>query len=487
VSEAANPALRAGTPAGRWVLAAAVLGSSVAFLDGTVVNVALPTIADDLGASLTQLQWVVDAYLVTLTALLLLGGAFGDKYGRKRVFVTGLVAFTAASVLCGVAPNIEALIVARGLQGIGGALLVPGSLALLSASFREEDRGGAIGAWSGLSGVSSAIGPFVGGWLIDSASWRLIFLINVPLAGVTMWITVRYVPETRDESAVGAPDIAGAALVSIGLAALAYALIEGPNGVGSAELGAAILGVVCLVAFLLRESRIEDPMLPLTLFRSRQFSGANGTTLAVYAALGAALFFIVIHLQQVLDYSALEAGLALMPVTLLMLVLSSRAGALAQRIGPTLPMTLGPLVCAVGFLLFARIEPGAGYVSTVLPAATVFGLGLSLTVAPLTVAVLAAVDEHRIGIASGVNNAAARFAGLLAVAVIPGVVGLSDAVGPAARTDAFVDAMHLSAALCAAGGLISLLTVRKARAVVPTTQASILQPCHDPARSMAAG
>ncbi|HUF84957.1 MAG TPA: DHA2 family efflux MFS transporter permease subunit, partial [Acidimicrobiia bacterium] len=389
-----------------------MLGSGIAFLDATVVNVALPAMERDLGGGLAGLQWTLDSYLLTLSALLLLGGALGDEYGRRRLFVVGLVAFTAASLLCGIAPNMGTLIAARAFQGAGGALLVPGSLALISASFREEDRGAAIGAWSGLTGVSTAIGPFLGGWLVDSVSWRLVFLINLPLAAVATWITLRHVPESRDPGAGRRPDLRGAIAVTLGLAGVVYALIEGPShGWSPGVVIAGVLGVLGLVAFPLVERRQEHPLVPLGIFRSLQFTGANLTTFTVYAGLSTALFLVVLQLQTVMGYSAIEAGSALLPITVLMLLLSARAGRIAQQIGPRLPMTIGPLVVAAGFLLLSGLGPGDSYATGVFPGVTVLGLGLAVTVAPLTAAVLAAVDDHHVGVASGVNNAVARVAG----------------------------------------------------------------------------
>jgi EmrB/QacA subfamily drug resistance transporter len=458
-----------------------VLGSGIAFLDGTVVNVALPAIARDLDTNVSGLQWTVDAYLVTLTALLLLGGSIGDRYGRRRVFIGGLIAFTIASVACALAPDANTLAVARAVQGAGGAFLVPGSLAILGASFDLSHRGAAIGAWSGLSGVSTAIGPFLGGWLVDAWSWRLVFLINVPLAVIAIAITLRHVPESRAPVAQRL-DIPGAVLATVGLAGTCWALIEGTDEFGVPELVAGVVGGAAIVAFLVVEARSSHPMLPLDIFRSRQFSGANATTLAVYAALGGAFFLVVLELQFALGYSALEAGASLMPVTVMMLALSSRMGALASRIGPRWPMTIGPFVVAVGMWLFTRIEPGASYVSAVLPAAIVFGLGLAITVAPLTATVLASVDEGRMGIASGVNNAAARLAGLLAVAVLPAVVHLDTALPPAEFTDSVADALLACAVLAALGGVVAFLTVRSAVPVAPTVSANVIQPCHDPCR-----
>lgn len=452
--------VRFGSADARWVLAACVLGSGIAFLDSTVVNVALPAIGDDLDAGLRGLQWTINGYLVTLSALVLLGGSLGDRVGRRRVFIAGLIGFAVASLLCGLAPTVEALVAARALQGVAGALLVPGSLAIISATFHPDDRNRAVGAWSGLAGVTSAIGPFAGGWLIDAVSWRLVFLINVPLVLVTVWIARRHVPESLDDAA-GRPDLAGAVAASAGLAGVTYALIEGTVVLG-------VLGVAALGAFVAVERRRREPMLPLELFRSMQFTGANLTTLAVYAGLGGALFLLVIRLQEAMGYSALEAGASLVPFTILMLLLSSRAGGLAQRIGPRLPMTVGPLVAAGGLVLVGRIDPGVSYWTSVLPAVVVFGLGMTLTVAPLTATVLAAVDERHLGIGSGVNNAVARVAGLLAVAALP------------LLTNSFSTAMSLCAAVCATGGVIAWVTVRTGAATRPVPQPALLHPCNEP-------
>lgn len=462
-----------GTAEARWVLLATVLGSGVAFLDGSIVNVALPAIAEDLDAGLGDLQWVVNSYLVTLSALVLLGGALGDRYGRRKVFLLGLLLFTMSSVLCGLAPNVGVLIGARAVQGVGAALLVPGSLAIIAAVFHPDDRARAVGAWSGLGGIAIAIGPFVGGWLIDSVSWRLAFFINVPMA-VAVVVATRHVPETRTE--VAQPlDVTGALLASIGLALATYGLIERSWAAGG-------VGVAALVAFLLVEARRRAPMLPLSIFRSRQFSGANATTLAVYGAMGGAFFLLAIELQIVLDYSALEAGSALLPVTLLMLAFSARAGALATRIGPRLPMTIGPLGVAAGLVLWSRVDAGSTYVGAVLPGAIVFGVGLVLTVAPLTATIMAAADAERLGVASGVNNAVARLAGLLAVAILPIAVGLDPSDAGPAQLDAGVDdALLLAAAAAAVGALIAWLTIRTADDVAtPTSVGAGGQPCGDP-------
>jgi len=470
-------ALRYGTTEGRWVIVAAVLGSGVVFLDGTVVNVALPAISRDLGASVRGLQWMLDGYLVTLSSLLLLGGSAGDRYGRRRVFVAGLGGFVAASVLCGLAPGVGFLIAARALQGVAGALLVPASLSIISSGFAPSDRGAAIGAWSGLAAVAGAVGPLLGGWLVDAGSWRLIFFLNVPLAAAAAAIAVRHVPETRDDDA-GPLDGPGAALVSLGTALVAYALIE--HGQGSGSVVAGLAGVAALAGFVAVERRSDHPMLPLSLFGSRQFTGANLTTFAVYGAMSAAMFIVTLRLQVTLGYSALEAGASFLPFTGLMLTLSARFGALAQRIGPRIPMTVGPLTSAGGLLLFSRIGPGDHFATVVFPAVVLFGLGMTLTVAPLTSAVLAAVDSRRAGVASGVNNAAARLAGLLGIAVIPAVSGVGSGAGVAGSLDhGYAAALRISAAVCATGGAIAWLFVRTAAPVRPITHPSPVHACHD--------
>ncbi len=447
---------------GRWVLAIAVLGSGMAFLDGTVVNVALPAIGRDLGASTSALQWVLNGYLLTLASLILLGGSLGDRYGRRRIFVLGVGVFTAASLLCAIAPSSGLLVAARLLQGIGGALLTPGSLAMIESSFRPADRARAIGAWSGLGGVATAIGPLLGGYLVQAVSWRAIFLINLPLGVFVAVIATRHVPETRDPTASGRLDYRGAILVGLGLAGTTYALIEGPNkGMAGLVLLAGVGGVVALVAFLLAERSSPNPMMPLGMFSSRQFSAANLVTFVVYAALGGVFFLLVAFLQISLGYSPIAAGAATLPVTLVMLLLSARSGALAQRIGPRIPLTVGPLVIAAGLLLMLRIQPGDSYVSSVLPAVIVFGLGLTLVVAPVTATVLAAADARHAGIASGINNAVSRVAGLLAVAVLPLVAGLTgDAFfSPSAMTDGFHMAMLACAGLSVTGGVLAWLTI----------------------------
>jgi EmrB/QacA subfamily drug resistance transporter len=465
---------------GRWIILATILGSGVAFLDGSVVNVALPAIGRDLGGNLSVLQWVLDAYLLTLSALLLLGGALGDRYGRRRVYMIGLVLFTAASLGCGLAPTGEALIIARLLQGVGGALLVPGSLALINSSIQHNDRGEAIGRWAGLTGVSSAIGPFVGGWLVDAASWRWVFFINVPIAAAAL-LALRHVPETRNPAAAGRLDIFGAITVTAGLAGAVFALIEIPtNGWSLLNATAAVVGVAALAAFPLIEIRHPDPLLSLSLFRSKQFTGANLTTFTVYAALSGALFLLSLQLQQSMGYTALAAGIATLPITVIMLLLSGRVGAIAQRTGPRLPMTIGPVICAAGLALLTWAVPGSSYLGGVLPGVLVFGVGLSITVAPLTSAVLASVSPDNAGVASGVNNAISRLAGLLAVAVLPVIAGLSHTSAGAPLGPGFGQAMLISAAMCAVGGVLAWLTIDRARKVDTYPLPGLNHACQDP-------
>jgi EmrB/QacA subfamily drug resistance transporter len=465
---------------GRWIIAATVLGSGVAFIDSTVVNVALPRIGRDLGGGMTTQQWVLDGYMLTLSALLLLGGVLGDRYGRRRVFVIGLAAFGIASLGCGLAPSAATLIAARLVQGVGGALLVPGSLALIDASIRSEDRSRAIGVWAGLSGVSTAVGPLLGGWMVDAASWRLVFMINLPLAALAGWAALRHVPESRGGSSSGPLDVTGAVAVTVGLGGLTYGLIEIPTrGWTAATVLAASAGAIALLGFPFAERRSPSPLLPLEIFRSRQFSGANASTFAVYGALGGAFFLLAIHLQQSLGYSALDAGLATLPMTAVMLLLSPRMGALADRTGPRAPMTVGPLIAAVGLVMLARVAPGVGYASTILPAVLVFAFGLAITVTPLTSAVLAAVDEAQVGTASGVNNAVARMASLLSVAALPPLAGLAG-TGGGALGRGFARAMLISAGLCAVGGIVAWLTVRRGAEVQPNPLPAINHSCQDP-------
>ena len=431
VTTGAPGQIRIGQPRGRWIIAATVLGSSMAMLDATVVNVALPTIGNELHTSLAGLQWVVTAYTLTLAGLILLGGALGDRFGRRRVFLIGVTWFALSSALCGLAPNIGVLIAARGLQGIGGALLTPGSLAIIQSTFAADDRPRAIGAWSGLGGVAGAIGPFLGGWIVGSIGWRWIFLLNLPLAVAVLAVTIRHVPESRDPTAQGRFDIAGAVLVALALAGITDGLIEAPSASLLESVVPALGGVAAGAAFVLLERRRGrhperiPPMLPLGIFSSRQFTAINLITFVVYGAMGAVFFLLVLDLQVVAGFTPLQAGISLLPSTAALLLLSSRAGALAQRFGPRWLMTGGLLLAAAGLALLTRIGPNTSYVVDVLPAVLLFGIGLSMTVAPLTATVLASADERHAGVASGVNNATARAAGLLAVAGLPAAVGLS--------------------------------------------------------------
>ncbi|MDV6304198.1 MULTISPECIES: MFS transporter [Rhodococcus] len=440
---------------GRWIVAATVLGSALAMLDATVVNIALPAIGRDLGSGVTGLQWTLSGYTLTLASLILLGGSLGDRLGRRRVFVWGTVWFAAASVLCGLAPSIEVLVAARLLQGVGAALLTPGSLALISASIRAEDRGAAIGLWSGLGGVASAVGPLLGGWLVDAVGWRSVFLINIPLAVVVVWVAAKHVPESRDPHASGRLDAPGAVTVAAALGLLTYGLIE-------SHALALALGVVAAGVFVVIERRSHDPLVPPSLFASRVFLAANLVTFAVYAALGGVFFLLVLQLQFAVGYSPIAAGVATLPITALMLVLSARAGRIAGRIGPRVPMTVGPLLSALGLLLMLRIGPGSTYATDVLPAVVVFGLGLSALVAPLTGAVLGAVSTDRAGIASGVNNAVARTSQLLAVAALPALAGIagSDYAAPEVFSDGFHAAMLMCAGLLVIGAAIAAALIR---------------------------
>jgi EmrB/QacA subfamily drug resistance transporter len=458
------PSLRFESTAGRWVLAVTVLGSGIAFLEATVVNVALPEIGSDLDADVAGLQWVINGYLLTLAALILLGGSLGDHFGRARIFEIGVIWFTIASALCALAPSTGVLIAARFVQGVGGALLTPGSLAIIEATFHRDDRARAIGAWSALGGIAAAVGPLVGGYLVDAVSWRAIFLINLPLGAFVVYQARRHVPETRDPTVTGAMDLRGAALTALALGGFTFALIEAPErGLGSTAVVAALVtGLVASLLFLRTERRSRQPMLPLEIFSSAQFTSANVLTFVIYAALGAVFFLLIVFLQISLGYSPIAAGAASLPITALMLLLSARAGALAQRIGPRLPLTLGPLLVAIGMLLMRRIDVGDTYLESVLPAVIVFGLGLTLVVAPITATVLAAADPRHAGVASGVNNAVARTAQLAAVSVFPLIAGLSgsDYENPVAMADGFHTAMLAAAVLCASGAVLAWLTIR---------------------------
>ncbi|TDW70704.1 MFS transporter [Kribbella pratensis] len=452
-----------GTARGRWVLAATALGSGMAFLDGTVVNVALPAMGEDLNADVAGLQWIVNGYMLMLASLVLLSGSIGDRMGRRRTYVVGVIWFGIASVVCAIAPTLEVMIAGRVLQGIGGALLTPGSLAILQTSFQHSDRGKAVGAWSGLTSVAAAIGPFVGGTLVDSGYWQLIFLLNVPIALVTVLVTLRHVPESRDESAGGKLDLNGAILATLGLGALTYGLISaGDHGFGDPVVVASLaIGVLSFAGFIEVERRSSHPMLPLSIFANRRFTGANLVTVVVYGALGTATFLVVVYLQTGLHYSALWAGASLLPMTVLMFFLSGYAGGLSDRIGPRIPMTVGPLLMAGGFLLMLRIDNESSYFSTVLPAVVLLGLGLVSTVAPLTATVMSSVADHHAGIASGVNNAVARSAQLMAVAAIPVAAGITGNAyrDPVAFHNGFGKALWISAVLAASGALIAWITL----------------------------
>jgi len=455
--------VRYGTAPGRWVLLATVLGSSLAFIDSTVVNIALPRIGHDLDASAAGLQWTVNGYALSLASLILLGGSLGDRFGRKRIFQIGVGWFAVASLLCGLAPSIELLVGARVLQGIGGALLTPGGLAILEASFVREDRARAIGAWSGLGGVGGALGPFLGGWLVEVANWRFIFLINVPLALIVMVVAGRHVPESRNPAAARQLDAAGVLTGALGLGGLTYGFTAWTaQGLGSPSVLISLaVGVLGMAGFVFTEHRSAHPMLPLEVFSSRIFSAANLVTFVVYAANGGVFFLVVLNLQVVAGFSPLAGGIALLPVTALMLLLSARSGALAQRIGPRIPMAVGPLVCAVALALMSRIGPGASYLLEVLPPVIILGLGLSLLVAPLTATALGSLDDAHAGIASGVNNAVARAAGLLSVAVLPLVAGLGNGslTDPATLHSTYRNSMLICAGLLVVGGVLAALLI----------------------------
>jgi EmrB/QacA subfamily drug resistance transporter len=408
----------------RLTLIATILGSTVVFLDSTVVNVALPAIADGLDAGLAGQQWVVEIYMLTLVSLLLVGGSLGDQFGRRRMYVAGLVGFGATSALCAISPTVGFLIAARALQGIAGALLVPGSLAIVAATFEGEARGRAVGTWTAWTGIATVVGPAGGGALVGLTSWRSIFWINLPLIVATVWLCLHAVEESEDPEAFRGIDWLGIALSAAGLGGPVFALIEQPSrGWGDPLVLATFLGgILCFALFVLWEMRARHPMLDLGLFRIRNFAVANATTLAAYAGLIGGLFFVGLYLQQVVGYTPLEAGLATTPISVLLFFLSPRFGRLASGTGPRLPMTAGPIVGGLGLLLMMRIGADADYLTDVLPAVVVFGLGLSATVAPLTATVLDAVPEHRVGIASGVNNGVSRVAGLLAIAVLGAVI-----------------------------------------------------------------
>ena len=455
------------TAAGRWTLFAMALGSAMVAADLTVASIALPAIGREFHAGVVQLQWVFTAYTLTLAGMLLVGGALGDRYGRRRLYLWGVGLFAAASLVCALAPGIGVLVAGRALQGAGGALLTPGSLAILEASFQPADRGRALGTWSGFTGLGAALGPSLGGWLVQAGSWRLIFLVNLPITAVAAWVAWRHVPESRDPQATGRVDLTGGVLVTVGLVGLTYGLITGLSGGWSPPSVLALAGgAALLVTFLLWESRRPNPMLPLALFASRRFGVANAVTFIVYGAVGGVMFLLPIELQQVAGYTPLQAGTALLPLTFIMLALSGRSGALAGRIGLRPQLTVGPLVTGLGLALFHRISPGGSYLTEILPAAVVFALGVACTVAPLTTAAMTAVPAEHAGVASAVNNDVGRVANLVAVAVLPPVVGIvgSAYLDPHRFSAGFGTAAFIAAGLCAAAGLLAAATMGTAGA-----------------------
>jgi EmrB/QacA subfamily drug resistance transporter len=459
--------LQLSSSQGRWVLLATVLGTGLAAVDATVVGVALPAIGRDLHAPFSALQWTVTGYTLALASLILLGGAAGDRYGRRRILLIGVVWFAVASTICALASTSAVLIVARTFQGIGGALLIPASLAIIQSTFRAEDRARTVGAWAGLNGIAAGAAPFIGGWLLDLGSWRLVFLINPLLAVLVVAVVLRHVPETTGAQATGGLDLVGPLLAFMGLGLTTYAAIVAGGG-HAAPLVVPLCvaaGLVGLAAFAWWEYRVPNPLVPVTVFRSAQFSGASLVTFAVYAATHGFLFLLVIQLQIVAGFSPLAAGAALLPLTIVGVLFSERSGKLAHAIGPRLQMTTGPLVCGAGVLLTLRVDADASYTREVLPALTLFGAGLAIFVAPLAAAALAAVPVSHAGAASGVYNAVARAARLLAVAALPGIVGLSgdDYTHPEVFLTHYRDAIWVCAATFLVGSLIAALTMSDTR------------------------
>jgi len=479
-----NPTAGAGAPPtgplvwgearARWVLTATVLGAALTFIDATVVNLALPHLPRDLGAGSEALTWVVNAYTLTLAALVLLGGALGDRFGRRRVYVIGIVGFAVASAACGLAPDVGTLIAARAFQGVAAALLTPGSLALIQATFTQTGRPRAIGAWSGLTGVAAAVGPFLGGWIIEVADWRWAFLINLPVAVVVVWITRRHVPESRPPPPGDRLDWTGAGLLALSLATLTFALTAWSSApfLSSRVAGGLVVSLLVGTVFGLWEHRSPAPLVPVRLFASRVFVVANLVTFLVYAALGVVFFSLGIVLQVGAARSPIQAGLSLLPVTVIMLLFSSRAGALMGRVGARLPMTIGPLVAALGVALLTRVDAHVNYLTDVLLSTSVFGAGLTLLVTPLTATVLAAAPDEMVGLASGVNNAVARTGGLLAVAAVPLVGGLggSGLTDPIQVVDGFETLMWSCVLLLVSGSVLAWIGVPAKRRHVVTAR-----------------
>jgi EmrB/QacA subfamily drug resistance transporter len=445
--------MKLASPEGRWLVTAMVLASGMAFLDGSIVSLALPDIDRDLNAGLVGLQWTVNAYMLSLSALVLVAGSLGDRLGRRLMFNVGVIWFGVASILCAAAPSIEMLVAARALQGIGGALLTPGSLAIISSSIDQEDRGRAIGTWAGLSGVSAAVGPLLGGWLVDQLGWRAIFWINVPLVVATIVISLRHVPETKGDQ--GRIDFGGAGLTVVSLAFLTYGLVV-------EDWIPTVAGLVLLIAFVLHQRRIPHALVPLELFADRVFTALNICTFAIYGALSGGMFLLVLQLQYVTGYSPLEAGLATLPPTILLLLFSGRAGALGEKFGPRLPMTFGPLIAAASMVLYLRVDADANLIEVLVPG-IVFGIGLTILVAPLTTSVLASAPADQAGIASGINNAVARTAGLLAVAAIPPLAGIAgaDFSSPEVFSPGYRIGMMICAGMLAAAGVFALAMIQK--------------------------